>query len=351
MQVFWPWSSLRMSGLHRAAHVLEHPGARLLDLLVGRGAPVLGAEPVELLVDRRVQEHRQDGRRRAVDGHRHRVARVAQVEAVVQRLDVLQGGDRHPGVAHLAVDVRALVGVEAIQRDRVERGRQALGRGVLGEQLEAPVGARGVAFAGEHARRVLALALEGEHPGGVGEAARQVLAQQPAQHLAVVLPGRQRDLAHRSARQGGVAQRGAHLATADLDDVLRAVVARLDARPDLQQLAGRGFRAWSRAAIRGSRAAPSWPACSSIARAARSCWRFARQLGLRGRGAVVLAHRLGDLRQVALAARRHDRRGPGGQFRGRARQAPPRTPLREAARTSSVGMSFRPSISRRTTRT
>ena len=46
----------------------------------------------------------------------------------VEHLHVVERGDRHAGVADLAVDVGALVGVDAVQRDRVERGRQALSR-------------------------------------------------------------------------------------------------------------------------------------------------------------------------------------------------------------------------------
>ena len=61
------------------------------------------------------------------------VARIAQVEAVIERLHVVQRRDRNAGVADLAVDVGPLVGVPAIERDRVEGGRQAFGGGVLGE--------------------------------------------------------------------------------------------------------------------------------------------------------------------------------------------------------------------------
>ena len=68
------------------------------------------------------------------------------------------------------------VGVVAVQRDRIERGRQPLRRHAVGEQMEAPVGAERVAFAGEHARRVLVLALEREHAGGERKAAGHVFA-------------------------------------------------------------------------------------------------------------------------------------------------------------------------------
>jgi hypothetical protein len=67
------------------------------------------------------------------------------------------------------------------------------------QQLEALVGAEGIAFAGEHAGRVFALALEGEGAGGVGEAARHVVQHQPLEDLAVVLVLRQGDLADRGA--------------------------------------------------------------------------------------------------------------------------------------------------------
>ena len=92
------------------------------------------------------------------------------------------------------------VGIVAVQRHRVERRRQPLRRHAVGQQVEALVGAERVAFAGEHARRILVLALEREHAGGEREAAGHVLAQLPAQDLAVVLVARQRDLADLACR-------------------------------------------------------------------------------------------------------------------------------------------------------
>jgi hypothetical protein len=99
-------------------------------------------------------------------------------------------------IAHLAVDVGPLVGVEAVQRDRVERCGQTLRRHVAREQVEALVGAERVALAREHASRILVLALEVEHARGERELAGQVLAHTPAQKLAVVLVARERDLRH-----------------------------------------------------------------------------------------------------------------------------------------------------------
>src|SRR5882724_972443 len=57
------------------------------------------------------------------------------------------------GIADFAVDIRALVRIESIERHRVERGRQALGRHVPGQEFEARVGAERIAFAREHAGR------------------------------------------------------------------------------------------------------------------------------------------------------------------------------------------------------
>ena len=91
--------------LHGAADVRERPRPDLLRLVRTGLAPVLVPEAVEPLVDGRVQEHRQDRRRGAVDGHGHRGRGITEVEAVVEGLHVVEGGDGHPRVAHLAVDV------------------------------------------------------------------------------------------------------------------------------------------------------------------------------------------------------------------------------------------------------
>ena len=46
----------------------------------------------------------------------------AQVEARVEHLHVVERGDRHARIADLAVDVRALVRIAAVERHRVEGG-------------------------------------------------------------------------------------------------------------------------------------------------------------------------------------------------------------------------------------
>jgi hypothetical protein len=153
-----------------------------------------------------VQKHREDGGRRAVDGHRHRGLRRAQVEALVQHLHIVEGGDRHAGVADLAVDVRPLVRVKTIQRHRIKSGRQPLRCHALGQAVKAPVGAQRVTLAREHTRRVLVLALEGKYARGKREGAGHVLKHQPAQNFTMILEARQRHLWDAGARERNMDQ-------------------------------------------------------------------------------------------------------------------------------------------------
>ena len=158
-----------------------------VDLLLRR-LPVAGLAQVllDLLVDRRIHEERQDHRRRAVDRHRDRGRRRAQIEARIELLHVVDGRDRNAGVADLAVDVRALVRVLAVQRDRIERRRQARRGLALRQVVKTPVGALRRALARKHARRVLAQAPIRIDAAGVRVAAGQVLLLQERQQLAPV---------------------------------------------------------------------------------------------------------------------------------------------------------------------
>ena len=241
MHVFWPWSSLRMSAC-TVPRTLDSTRARIAAASSSAGlAAVVRAERLQALVDGGVEEEGQDGRGRPVDRHRHRRGRRGQVEPGVEGLHVVQRRDRHPRGADLAVDVGALARVAPVQGDGVERGGQPGGRGVRGEQLEAAVGAERVAFPGEHPGRVLALPLEGEHPGGEREVTRQVLLPQEPQQFAVVGVPRQRhprDHGCRTASRGsaGCAARG-------------RVSARPAHRPSTtppRPASARGARRWSR---------------------------------------------------------------------------------------------------------
>jgi hypothetical protein len=296
-------------GLHRAAHARQGSCPNF-PIFSGVGIAVLfGAELLDLLVDRRVEEHRQEGRRRSVDGHRYRRRRIDEVEARVKHLHVIERGDGDARVADLAVDVGTLVGIEAVERDRIEGRGQALRRHVLGQQMEAPVGAERVALAREHARRVLVLALEGEHAGGVRELAGQVLAQAPAQKLAVVLIARQRDLRHVRARERGGREPRADLAVADCHDALVARIGLYRLRPGCEQLLGAALE--RRLLLRDEliqlreRFAQHGPDGDKLLALAGNTGLFC---GL----VMVRAHRLRNLRKVAHALRRHDGVHRGG---------------------------------------
>ena len=81
------------------------------------------------------------------------VVGAREIEAGVQLLHVVERRDADAGIADLAVDVRTLGRIFAVQRDRIERGRQARGLLAVRQVMEAAVGALGRALAGEHARR------------------------------------------------------------------------------------------------------------------------------------------------------------------------------------------------------
>ncbi len=235
--------------LDRAAH--RRQGLRLdaVRFVPGRVSPVVGLELVELLVDGRVQEHRQQRRRRTVDGHRHRVVRRRQVEAGVEHLHVVERGDGHARVADLAVDVGAQRRIVAVERDRIERGGEPLRRHAVGEHVEALVGAKGVALACEHARRVFILALEREYAGCVGKRSGHVLGELPAQDLAVILVARQRDFRDMRAGERDRGQRAANFLAADFDDVFVAGVGGFCLRPCFEEILRARVEAASRAAI------------------------------------------------------------------------------------------------------
>ena len=64
-------------GLHRAAHVLQHPFFDLGSFGLGGFAAIVGFEFIDVLVDGGIHEHRQNRRGRTIDGHRHAGGRIA----------------------------------------------------------------------------------------------------------------------------------------------------------------------------------------------------------------------------------------------------------------------------------
>ena len=203
MQVFWPWSSLSTSAC-TVPRTVDSASARTdaASASVGRRPWSASKRSIcwSITVFRNMASTVGAGPLMVIDTEVHR---VAEIEPRVEDLHVLERADRHAGVADLAVDVGPLGRVEAVERDRVEGGRQASRRHVGRQQVEPSVGAEGVALAGEHARRVLALPLEREHAGGEREPPRKVLRAQERDQVTVIGEGRDGHPGHEGARQRG----------------------------------------------------------------------------------------------------------------------------------------------------
>ena len=287
-----------------------------------RPAVVLSRERVHLLVDRGVEEHGQHDGRRAVDGHGDRRVGCAELEAAIEHLDVVQGADADPRGAHLAVDVGPDVRVEAVEGDRVEGGRQALGLVVGREHLEAPVGARRVALAGEHARGVLIRPLEREDAGGEREAAGDVFRAHPAVDLGRILEPGQDDLGDAGVRKGLRVERQPDLALTDHVDQLIRAIEILDLAPlrhDPARLGGERLR---------GRAGFLPEPCEQLRGLARERLGRLLEVPAAPQGlhllpglAMIAPDRLGDLAQVADPLGRNDDGLRGGCLAGGPRQA------------------------------
>ncbi len=124
---------------------------KLSDLLL-RGFPAARALQMRLdtLIDGGVHEHRQNHRRRPVDGHGDRSRRQAQIEARVELLHVIERRDGDAGVAGASIDVGPRVRILAVQSRRVESRRQARCAVAAGQIVEPPVGPLGSALTGKH---------------------------------------------------------------------------------------------------------------------------------------------------------------------------------------------------------
>jgi hypothetical protein len=114
-------------GLHGAAHIFQHLVLIVFVLIVQGLAALFALNFVHLLVDGRVEKHGQHDGGRPVDGHGNRCGGGTQLEAAIEHLHIVQGADADPGIAHLAVDIRPLVRVVAIQGDRIEGRGEAFG--------------------------------------------------------------------------------------------------------------------------------------------------------------------------------------------------------------------------------
>ena len=249
------------------------------------------------------------------DGHGDGRRGVAQVETVVRRLHVIERRDRHARVADLSIDIRPQVGIVSIERHRVESRRQALGVRVLGQELEALVGAERITLAREHPRGVFAPALEGEYARGEREVSRQVLPPAPPQQLALVFVFRQRDARQLVATDRRRGQRRTDLPPPHPIGILLAGIGLLHLRPVGQQpsrfFIESGFLPL-RELVQVIR-----PAADALyhRRGGTKLLTLARDPYLGFRGSVVFPHRVRDFGEIPRPIGRHDqitvRRSPG----------------------------------------
>jgi len=260
---------------------------------------VRGDKPRVLLIDGSVEEHGQDDRGRAINGHRHRGRGGAEVESVVQRTHVFEIADRHPGVADLAVDVRSLVRVPAVQRHGIEGGGQAMRRHAFRHTLEPTIGAEGIAFASEHTGRVLTFAFEREHARREGKVARQVFAAQKAQQVAVAQEAGQGHFRDCIAGQGFMAKLGAQFAIPDMGDEGIAGVSRGQGGPLSEKALAVSIQTGRNAICSRlpGRVVPEvlWQQGVRLTQCLSLLGKFRLARG----GLVVMAHRVGNFREVA----------------------------------------------------
>ena len=82
-----------------------------------------------------------------------------------------------------------MIWVKTVKRHRVEGGAKTLRLGVFRQLLKAAIGAKSIAFACKHARRIFGLALKLKDAGGEWEAPWDVFEQQPFEQIAVIAKG------------------------------------------------------------------------------------------------------------------------------------------------------------------
>ena len=333
MQVFWPWSSLRMSAW-MVPRTLDSTHARTSAASAASGSRPCSVRKASsrwsTAVLRNIASIAGAGPLIVIDTE---VVGAQRSKPPYSTFEVVERRDRDAGGADLAVHVGARVGVAAVQRHRVERRRQAGGLVAGAEQLEAPVGAERVALAGEHPRRRLALALEREHARGEGEAARQALLAQEADELAVVL-------ACAAGRPAAPSCPTAWCGAAGWRTPCRARRTSARRRCTAPRPAGQRSRSASvRASSCCSTSASAASTCSTAAPSSSAAGRpqvlaGAGELGLAAGALVVVADGLRDLPEVAHLRRRDHAGQAGRRLDGRpaaARRCRRAGPARRAA--------------------
>ena len=168
-------------GLHCATDILQGPFFNLFNFIISRRAMIIPLEFFDLLIKSGIEKHRQNHRRGTIDRHRHRRSRRTKIKTGIQHFQIIERGDGNAGIADLAVNIRAFVGIATVQRDRIKSGRKPGRFSMFGQLFKPAIGAEWIAFASKHPGRVFILALEGKYAGGIRETAGEILQHHPAQ--------------------------------------------------------------------------------------------------------------------------------------------------------------------------
>ncbi len=204
------------------------------------------------LIDRGVHEHREQHRRRAVDGHRHGSRRQAQIEAGIQLLHVIECRDGDTRIPGPSIDVGTRVRILAIQGRRIESGRKARRAMPPGDVVKAAVRPFRRTLAREHTRWIFLLAAVRIDTARVREGSRQVFRQKEMKDLAPIAEFRHRQLRHALASETLCVVLALHYPVTDLVGV-GFVGSRAHAcRPCLQLADGLGSHLIQRLVVGGA---------------------------------------------------------------------------------------------------
>ena len=139
-----------------------------------------------LLIDRRIHKEREQDGCGPVDRHAHRSPGIAEVEAAVEFLRIIDGGNADAGIADLSIDIGTIVGVFAVKGDGVECRTEA-DCGLTGADIvKTFVGALGAAFAREHPGGILFRSFQREYACREREFAGEILLYSPAEDISPI---------------------------------------------------------------------------------------------------------------------------------------------------------------------
>ena len=139
------------------------------------------------MIDRCIEKHRQNHRSRPVDGHGNGCVRIAQVKAGIQFLHIVQRANGYAGISNLAINVRSIIGIFAVQSHRVEGGGKAGKRLTLGNKVKSAIRPLRGSFAREHSRGILRRSLERKNTGGERKFTGRVFFHNPQEQVSPIL--------------------------------------------------------------------------------------------------------------------------------------------------------------------